>query len=31
MLDKRFNATECVKGGLAVRSYAGCALRTPGW
>jgi PAS domain S-box-containing protein len=30
MLDKRFNATDCVKGGLAVRSYAGCALRTSG-
>jgi PAS domain S-box-containing protein len=28
MLDKRFNATDCVKGALAVRSYAGCALRT---
>ena len=29
-LDKRFCATDCVKGRLAVRSYAGCALRTAG-
>ena len=29
-LDKRFCATDCVKGNLAVRSYAGCALRTAG-
>jgi PAS domain S-box-containing protein len=27
-LDKRFCATDCVKGKLAVRSYAGCALRS---
>ncbi len=27
-LDKRFCATDCVKGRLAVRSYAGCALRS---
>ncbi len=29
-LDKRFCAADCVKGKLAVRSYAGCALRTAG-
>jgi len=29
-LDKRFCATDCVKGKLAVRSYAGCALRAAG-
>ncbi len=29
-LDKRFCATDCVRGKLAVRSYAGCALRTAG-
>jgi PAS domain S-box-containing protein len=27
-LDERFRNTECVIGALAVRSYAGCALRT---
>jgi PAS domain S-box-containing protein len=27
-LDERFRDTECVTGMLAVRSYAGCALRT---
>ena len=27
-LDKRFRDTECVAGALAVRSYAGCTLRT---
>jgi PAS domain S-box-containing protein len=27
-LDKRFCFADCVKGALAVRSYAGCALRT---
>jgi len=27
-LDERFRNTECVVGTLAVRSYAGCALRT---
>ena len=27
-LDKRFCAADCVKSALAVRSYAGCALRT---
>ncbi len=30
VLDRRFCATDCVKGPLAVRSYAGCALRTAG-
>jgi PAS domain S-box-containing protein len=29
-LDKRFSASDCVKGALAVRAYAGCALRTSG-
>ncbi len=29
-LDERFRESEMVAGTLAVRSYAGCALRTPG-